>query len=174
MTVDIKTGFEKINQIIRECISREMNPNGLLSDVESFVDTYYDEGQVEEPVIWMTQHPTTTERQADISQTMELITPFEFDCGVYDNDLSNANLESQNLANRVILSILRNWLQVQSEIVPQQRMIRTITLEAYSPMGYVDVVGKSDRVPLTGVILNVHHIVNWSLCCKQLTNNNGE
>ena len=170
--VNILTGFEKINQIINTCITCEITDNGLLSDVETFVNTYYDEGQVDEPVIWITQHPTTANRQADISQTMELITPFEFDCGVYNNDLENANLESQNLCNRVILSVLMNWQTVQAELLPGKRLIRNITLQTYSPMGYVNVTGKSDRVPITGVVLNVHHIVNWSLCLKQIENNN--
>ena len=173
MTVNILTGFEKINQIINCCITREMTENGLLADVETFVNTYYEEGSIDEPVIWITQHPTTAGRQADISQTMELTTPFEFDCGVYDNDIEDANMQSQNLANRVILSVLRNWQTVQAELLPGQRMIKNITLNRYSPLGYVNVKGKSDRVPVTGVVLDVNHIVNWSLCCKQL-NNNGE
>ena len=170
--VNILTGFEKINEIINECINREMTTGGLLEDVETYVNTYYNDGQVDEPVVWVTQHPTTASRQADISQTMELTTPFEFDCGVYEVDLEDANMASQNLANRVILSILRNWQTVQSELLPQQRMIKNITLDRYSPMGYVTVTGKSDKVPVTGVILNVNHIVNWTLCCRQL--NNGE
>ena len=169
--VNILTGFEKINEIINECINREMTTDGLLEDVETFVNTYYNEGQVDEPIIWVTQHPTTASRQADISQTMELTTPFEFDCGVYDVEIEDANMKSQNLANRVILSILRNWQTVQSEKLPGQRMIKNITLDKYSPMGYVQVTGKSDKVPVTGVILNVNHIVNWTLCCRQITNN---
>ena len=168
MTVNIKTGFEKLDQIMNCCITREMTTDGLLEDVESFVNTYYEEGQVEEPVIWMTQHPTTANRQADISQTMELVTPFEFDCGVYDVEIEDANRLSQNLANRVILSILKNWQTVQSEVIPGKRMIKNITLNRYSPLGYVDVKGKSDKVPVTGVVLDIHHIVNWSMCLKQL------
>lgn len=168
--VNIKTGFEKINQIMNCCITREMTENGLLADVESFVNTYYEEGSIDEPVIWMTQHPTTANRQADISQTMELTTPFEFDCGVYEVELEDANISSQNLCNRVILSVLKNWLTVQDEVL-SKRMIRNITLDRYSPMGYVQVTGKSDKVPVTGVILNVNHIVNWQLCCQQLNNN---
>ena len=169
--VDIKTGFEKINQIINCCITREITEGGLLEDVETFVNTYYNEGQVDEPVVWITQHPTTASRQADISQTMDLTTPFEFDCGVYDVDIEDANMQSQNLANRVILSVLKNWQTVQAQVTPEQRMILNITLDKYSPMGYVQVTGKSDKVPVTGVILNVNHRVNWTLCCRQLNNN---
>ena len=168
MTVTILTGFEKINTIINCCITREMTTNGLLEDVETFVNTYYQEGSIDEPVIWITQHPTTAGRQADISKTIELVTPFEFDCGVYDVDIEDANTASQNLANRVILAVLKNWLTVQSEVIPGHRMIKNISLDRYSPLGYVPVKGKSDKVPVTGVVLNVHHLVNWSLCCKQL------
>ena len=168
MTVNILTGFKKINEIIQTCITNEMTDEGLLEDVETFIDTYYNEGQVEEPVIWITQHPTTASRQADISNTIELTTQFEFDCGVYAQEMNEANMLSQNLANRVILAILRNWQTVQAELLPGQRMIKNITLETYSPMGYVDVVGKSDKMPMTGVILNVNHIVKWSLCIRQL------
>ena len=168
MTVNILTGFEKINTIINCCITREMTTNGLLEDVETFVNTYYQEGSIDEPVIWITQHPTTAGRQADISKTIELVTPFEFDCGVYDVDIEDANTASQNLANRVILAVLKNWLTVQSEVIPGHRMIKNISLDRYSPLGYVPVKGKSDKVPVTGVVLNVHHLVNWSLCCKQL------
>jgi hypothetical protein len=168
MTVNIKTGFEKLDQIMNCCITQEMSEGGLLEDVETFVNTYYDEGNVDEPVVWMTQHPTTATRQADISQTMELVTPFEFDCGVYDVEMEDANRLSQNLANRVILSVLKNWQTAQAQAIPGKRMIKNITLETYSPIGYVDVTGKSDKVPVTGVILNMHHIVNWSMCLKQL------
>ena len=171
MTVNILTGFEKINTIINKCVSDEINPDGLLSDVETFINTYFNEGQVDEPVIWITQHPTVVEKNADISKTLLLKTPFEFDCGVYEREIEDANTSSQNLCNRVILSILKNWQTVQSEELPNNRMIRNITLETYSPMGYVQVTGKSDKVPITGVILNVYHVINWQQCCRQITNN---
>ena len=172
MTVNIITGFEKINEIMNCCITCEMTDNGLLEDVETFVNTYYNEGQVEEPVVWITQHPTTVERNADISSTLLLKTPFEFDCGVYEVEIEDANTASQNLCNRVIVSILKNWQRVQSTKTPGERMIRNIELDTYSPMGYVPVEGKSDKVPITGVILNVYHIINWNLCCRQIAANN--
>jgi hypothetical protein len=172
MTVNILTGFEKINTIINRCITDEINENGILSDVETYINTYYNEGQVEEPVIWITQHPTVVEKNPDISKTSLLKTPFEFDCGVYEKEIEDANTSSQNLCNRVILSILKNWQTIQNEILPGQRMIRNIELDTYSPMGYVNVEGKSDKVPITGVILNIYHIINWQQCCRQI--NNGE
>lgn len=171
--VNILTGFEKINTIIHGCITAEMVENGILEDVETFINTYYEEGSVDEPVVWITQHPTTVERNADISKTLLLKTPFEFDCGVYEVEIEDANTSSQNLCNRVILSILKNWQRVQASEIPNARMIMNIELDRYMPMGYVTVKGKSDKVPITGVILNVYHVINWQQCCQQLTNNNG-
>lgn len=173
MTVSIITGFEKINTIINGCITNEMVENGLLEDVETFINTYYNEGTVEEPVVWITQHPTTVERNADISKTALLKTPFEFDCGVYEVEIEDANTASQNLCNRVIVSILKNWQTVQATELPGQRMIRNIELDTYSPMGYVDVEGKSDKVPVTGVILNVYHVINWQQCQQLANQTNG-
>ena len=170
MTVNILTGFEKINTIINGCITAEMVENGILADVETFVNTYYEEGQVEEPVVWITQHPTTVSKGADISKTLLLKTPFEFDCGVYEVEIEDANTSSQNLCNRVILSILKNWQTIQNTELEGKRMIRNIELDRYMPMGYVPVTGKSDKVPITGVILNVYHMINWQQCCQQINN----
>ena len=168
MTVGIVTGMEKLYNIIIKCLEEENKENGLLEDVETIVNSYYNESHVEEPVVWVTQHPANANRQADISQTMELTVPFEFDCGVYDQDLDVSNLASQNLANRVIMSILNNWQTIQGQQLPNQRLIRNITLQTYSPVGYVNVNNKSDKVAVTGVILNVNIIINWRMCYQRL------
>ena len=172
MTVGIVTGMEKLYTIIIKCLEEENKENGLLEDVETIVNSYYNESHLEEPIVWVTQHPANANRQADISQTMELTVPFEFDCGVYDQDLDVSNLASQNLANRVIMSILNNWQTIQSQQLPNQRLIRNITLQTYSPVGYVNVNNKSDKVAVTGVILNVNIIINWRMCYQIMNNNN--
>ena len=167
-TVGFVTGMEKLYTIMVKCLEKENTSGGLLSDVETLVNSYYNESHLEEPIVWITQHPATANRQADISQTMELTVPFEFDCGVYEVDLDESNLASQNLVNRVIMSILNNWQSVQAEELPGQRLIRNITLQTYSPVGYVNVAGKSDKVMVTGVILNVNVLLNWRMCYQRL------
>ena len=171
MTVNFTDGLERVTQIMRGCIQKEIGDDGLLGDVETFIPIYHHETKVEEPCIWMTQHPTTCERQADISRTMDLITPFEFDCVVYEDDLEDSEYASQNLTTRVILSIVRNYQIVQMELF-QKRIIKNITLDTYYSVGEIQIQGKSDRVPATGVILNVTYPVNWKMCCKELNNNN--
>ena len=169
--MNILQGFEKINEVMITSLEREITTDGLLEDVESFFPCYYEDSSIDEPVLWLTQHPSRANRQADISRTMEITTPFQITSGVYEVELQDANMASQNLANRAILSILKNWQTVQSEIM-DSRTIRNITLDTYTPIGYLDVKGKSDKVAMTGVILNVNHIVNWQLCCQRI--NNGE
>lgn len=178
MSVNIVDGFEQIHTIMRTCIETEIKPGGLLEDVEMFIPIYYNEDGVDEPCIWMTQHPTTSNRQADITQTMDLTTPFEFDCVVYESELEDSEAAGQNLANRVIMAVLKNYLQVQSTVTNGKRLIKKIDLATYYPVGQVSIKGKSERVPATGVILNVVHTVNWVICCrdyqKQKDENEGD
>ena len=174
MTVNIVSGFENIYKIMKGCIEAEMTNDGLLKDVETFIPVYLDEEHVEEPVVWMYQLETTPSRQADISQTMELTTPFQFNCAFYEKEIEDANTSCQNLACRVVLSILNNWQTVQNQVLPGNRMIRNITLDRYYPLGTITVNGKSERLPVIGVRLNVNHIINWKLCCRTINQDNEE
>lgn len=166
MTVNIVSGFENLFLIMKECIETEMTDNGLLNDVETFIPVYLEEDRVEEPVVWMYQMETIPLRQADISSTMELQTPFQFNCAIYESDIEESNTSCQNLACRVVLAILNNWQRVQSNLLPGNRMIRNITLDRYYPLGTIEVNGKSERLPVIGVRLNVNHVINWKLCCR--------
>ena len=174
MTVSIVSGFENIYKVMKQSIEAEMVSGGLLESVETFIPIYLDEESVEEPVVWMYQMETTPIRQADISQTMQLSTPFQFNCAVYETDIEDANTSCQNLACRVVLSILNNWQTVQSNLLPGQRMITNITLDRYYPLGTIQVNGKSERLPVIGVRLNVNHTINWKLCCRTINDDDEE
>lgn len=174
MTVSIVSGFENIYTIMKGCIEAEMTETGLLKDVETFIPVYLDEERVEEPVVWMYQLETTPSRGADISQTMELTTPFQFNCAFYETEIEDANTSCQNLACRVVLAILNNWQTVQNTVLPGNRMIRNITLDRYYPLGTIEVNGKSERLPVIGVRLNVNHIINWRMCCRTIADEEEE
>ena len=164
---NIIVGMETLQTILAGCIEAEMTEDGLLSDVNTFKRIYLEEEHIDEPFIWMYQHETRPNRQADISRTMELATPFQFNCAVYEPELEDANESTMNLATRVILSVQRNWQTIQNQELPGQRLIRNITLETFYPLGTVDVNNKSERLPVIAVVLNVNHIIDWRLCCKQ-------
>ena len=166
MTVNIVSGFENLHKIMKGSIEAEMVQDGLLEDVETFIPVYLDEEHVEEPVVWMYQLETTPVRQADISQSMQLTTPFQFNCAVYESEIEDSNTSAQNLACRVVISILNNWQTVQATLLPGKRMISNITLDRYYPLGTIEVNGKSERLPVIGVRLNVNHVINWKMCCR--------
>ena len=164
---NIVVGMETLQTILAGCIEAEMTPDGLLEDVNTFKKIYLEEEHIDEPFIWMYQHETRPNRQADISRTMELTTPFQFNCAVYEPELEDANESTMNLATRVILAVQKNWQTIQNQELPGQRLIRNITLETFYPLGTVDVNNKSERLPVIAVVLNVNHIIDWRLCCKQ-------
>ena len=156
---NIVVGMETLQTILAGCITTEMTPNGLLEDVATFKKIYLEEEHIDEPFIWMYQHETRPGRQADISRTMELTTPFQFNCAVYEPELEDANESTMNLATRVILAVQKNWQTIQNQELPGQRLIRNITLETFYPLGTVDVNNKSERLPVIAVVLNVNHII---------------
>ena len=166
MTVNIVNGFENVYKVMKQSIEAELSENGLLHDVATFIPIYNEEERVDEPLVWMYQQETTVTKGADIGQTMILQTPFQFNCAVYEPDIEDANTECQNLACRVVLSILKNWQTQQNTLLSGERMIRSIDFDRYYPLGTIEVNGKSERLPVTGVILNVNHIINWKMCCR--------
>ena len=169
------TGLEEITETIKECIRSENVTGGLLEDVEDIITVYNNEDGVEEPAVWMVQHPTTAIKNVDLSQKLILESPFEFVCIEYDEDPEEAERKSQNLATRVAISLLKNYKPIQ--IQKGNPTIRKIEFNTYRPVGEITVQGKSEKVPVTGIILNVIHDVDWMNCCKQLQlqqNNNNE
>lgn len=170
-------GLEEITETVKECIRCENVTSGLLEDVEDIITVYNNEDGVEEPAVWMVQHPTTAVKNVDLSQKLILESPFEFVCIEYDEDPEEAERKSQNLATRVALSVLKNYRTVQ-RLNGRNPTIRKIEFNTYRPVGEISVQGKSEKVPVTGIILNVIHDVDWMNCCKQLQaqqdNNNEE
>ncbi len=174
MTVNIVSGFENVYKIMKGCIDAEMVQDGLLKDVETFIPVYTTEKNLPEPLIWMYQLETTPIKGANISQSMMLKTPFQFNCAVYETEIEDANISCQNLACRVVLSILNNWQTVQSTLLPGERMILSIDFDKYYPLGFTDVNRKSERLPVIGVRLNVNHKINWKMCCRTINNDDEE
>ena len=67
MTVGIVTGMEKLYTIMTKCLEVENTTDGLLEDVETIINSYYNESHLEEPIVWVTQHPASANRLSDLS-----------------------------------------------------------------------------------------------------------
>ena len=166
--MNILTGLEAVKKIIKECVTRENTTEGILSDVESIITVANNEEGVEEPGIWIVQHPTTiaTGSKATLSGQIKLSTTFEFVCFEYDPDPETAEIKGQNLASRVVLSIMRNFNHVQKEY--GERVIKNINFETFYPVGEVAITGKREKVPATSVVLDIEHMIDWLNCCKRM------
>ena len=167
MSLNLIKGLEEITAIIHESVRRENAENGILEDVETIITTYNNEGGVMEPAVWIIQHPTISEDKSDLSREVVLNTTFEFVCVEYDPDPELAESKGQNLATRVGISVLKNYLEVQKDR-KAPRTISRIEFKTYYPVGEVAIAGKSDKVPATSLVLDVIHRINWQNCCRKL------
>ena len=163
----IITGLESVTKTIKKCLETENVSHGLLEDVEDIITVYNNEDGIEEPGVWMVQHPTIAREKVDLRQQLKLVSPFEFVCVEYDPDPEKAEEKSQNLATRVALSVLKNYQTIQASL-GYTRTILAIEFNTYRPVGEMAVQGKAEKVPVTGIILDVVHVVNWMNCCRQL------
>lgn len=170
--MNIISSQELITTRIKECIRSEMTPEGLLSDVETFIPSYRMEEEMEEPLIWLFEHPTTiaNDKSGALSQKMYLQTPYEFVCLVYDeDDIEESEMKGKNLASRVSASILKNYLKIDSD-----RIISKIEFETLYPVGEVSIRNKSDKAPATSVRIIAKYWIDWMNCCKRKNNENNE
>lgn len=162
----------KVTQLIKNCITSEMVEGGILEEVNDFVPSYRFEDEIEEPFIGLFEHETTPVIDGTLSHKIELQTPFEFVCGVYDDeDIEQSEIKGKKLAGKVAASIAKNFKRkLDDEIIP----LRKIVLDAMYPVGTVDVVDKSEQAVATSVIIRVHYNIDWLICYKQnVGENNG-
>jgi hypothetical protein len=169
MTLNLIKGLEEITAVIHGSVAREVSIGGLLEDVQTLILTYSNEMGVIEPAVWIIQHPTIAEQQSNLSREVVLKTTFEFVCVEYDPDPEIAEQKGQNLATRVGLSVLKNFLEVQKER-NTPRTISHIEFNTFYPVGEVSITGKSEKVPATSIVLDVVHRINWNNCCKKIQN----
>lgn len=172
--MNLLTGLAAVTKIIKECVHVENVPGGILEDVQSIISVANNEEGIDEPAIWIVQHPTVPEKsaKASISRTIDLSTTFEFVCIEYDPDPETAELKSQDLAARVVLALMRNFQHVQSDY--GERVIKRLEFNMFYPVGEVAVQGKREKVPVTSVSINVLHPIDWMNCCKPKINENDE
>ncbi len=170
--MNIISSQELITQRIKDCIKEEMNPEGLLGDVETFVPSYRMDEEMEEPCVWLFEHPTTiaNDKTGSLSNKLYLQTPYEFVCVVYDDeDIEQSEMAGKNLAGRVAASIAKN-----SKKLNEDRLIHKIVFESLYPVGEVTIENKSDKAPATSVRIIAKYYIDWMNCCRKKNNNDNE
>jgi len=165
--LDFIEGPAEVTRMIKKCITSEMVPDGLLSDVETFVPTYRMDEILDEPLIWLFEHETIPAggKSGRLTGKLLITTPFEFVCVVYDDDdIEEAELASKQLACRVAVSVVKNIKRLNEN---NDTILNNLKFDALYPVGTVSVQGKSEKAPATSIRLIVEYYVDWSMCCKK-------
>ena len=150
---------------IKECIYSEMHSGGLLHDVETFIPSYRMDEPMEEPCVWLFEHPTTVadDKKGLLGGELYLQTPFEFVCIVYDDDdIEQSEMAGKNLASRVTLSIIKNIIKLNKD-----GAIKKIDFDTLYPVGEITIKNKSNKAPATSIRIIVKYYIDWMKCCKE-------
>ena len=170
--MNIVEGPAKVTQLIKDCITAEMVEGGILEEVKTFIPSYRFDEDIEEPAIGLFEHETTPTLSGTLSSKIELQTPFEFICIVYDDtDIEQSEIKGKTLAGKVAASIAKNFTsKVNGETIP----ILKPSIEAIYPIGTVDVQDKGEEAVATSIRIVISYYVDWMICYRQYNQNNGE
>ena len=150
---------------MKDCITAEIREGGLLEDVNTFVPSYRFNEEIEEPAIGLFEQETVPTVSGTLSKKIELQTPFEFVCIVYDDEsIEQSEIKGKNLACRVAASIAKNFtrLTVDGKSVP----ILKPTIEAIYPVGTVEVQDKGEEAVATSIRIRINYYVDWLVCMR--------
>lgn len=156
---------ENILEIVEDCLNYEKeSPEGLLNHVKTIIPTYNNEYGIEEPAIWIVEHPITRKSNDNLSQELTLISTMEFVCVEWDKDPKIAEKKARKLASTVALSIKRNYRRIQYEKF-NDRLIVNVLFNTLHPVGEIDVEGKTKKTPVAGIVLDFEFDVDWENYC---------
>ena len=167
--MNIIDGPANVTRLVKQCITSEMVPGGILEEVNQFVPSYRLDEEVEEPFIGLFEQETTPVVNGTLSHKIEMQTPFEFVCVVYDDeDIEQSEIKGKTLACKVAASIAKNFTRkLDDERIP----VLKPTIEGIYPIGLVEVVDKSEQAVATSVRIRINYNVDWMVCYKKQLNN---
>ena len=152
--------IENILEIVEDCINHEKESSeGILNHVKTVITVYNNEDGIEEPAIWMVQHPITLETQENIEEII-LNFPIEFACVEYDPEPKIAEKKARKLASKVALAIKKNYRKIQYQKF-EDRIIEQIKFNTLYSVGELPVEGKQEKVPVAGIVLDFEFTVDW-------------
>ena len=156
-----------VSQKVKEYLEAEHTEGGLLEDVNTIIQVSQNDAPIDEPAVWIVQHPTVlSSNKGNLGHVAELLTPFEFACFVYHPDLEESFKMGQDLATRVGVSILKNFMKNNTD-ENGQRIFTKIDFQEYLPVGEVSIEGKAEKVSATSIVFNFKHEIDWLKCCNK-------
>ena len=158
--------IEKVLEIVEDCLNYEKDtPEGLLNHVKTIISVYNNEYGIEEPAIWIVQHPITRNSNDNLSQELILNSTIEFACVEWDPNPKIAEKKARQLASKVALSIKNNYRKIQYEKF-NDRIIENVKFNTLHPVGDgIEVEGKTLKTPVAGIILDFEFTIDWTNYC---------
>ena len=168
--MNLANSVSLVPKTIKSYIEEEMKDGGLLSDVETLIPSLNNDVPVDPPAVWIVQHPTTqwANDKRNLSSKIALSVPFEFVCVEYSDDLEEAEMLGIDLASRVGSSLMKNLNKVKVDNSMPDRFFHKLEFQTLYPVGEVNVVGKSERIPATSIVFSFVYFVDWLKCNRRL------
>ena len=163
--MDVVNQTDVVTRNIKHYLEHENQENGLLEDVETIIKSYKSDEPIDTPCIWINKQETVPYDKNNLSNTQSLQTTYEFVCIDYDEDLETAQGKSENLAARVLASILRNFNKIREDENDPLRIFLKVSLKNLT-VGSIPIRGKLDGIPASSVTLDFVYSIDWLKCRK--------
>ena len=150
--------------IIKECMQKEMTPNGMLYDVNTLITTSTTKDHIETPSVWIERKGIVPINSSDFGKHMILQLPISFVCCAEDTgDVEIEEIESFSLACRCISTILKNIIPYLTNdgIGTKKVNISNMSLDRIEPTGQFEIINKSTILPASRVNLTFTIDVDW-------------
>ena len=163
--MDVVNQIDVVTRNIKHYLEHENTTDGLLEDVETIIKSYNSDEPIDTPCVWINKQETVPYEKNNLSHTQRLKTTYEFVCIDYDEDLEIAQDKSENLAARVLASILRNYNQIREDEKDPIRIFFKVDLKTLN-VGSIPIQGKLDGIPASSVTLDFVYSIDWLKCRK--------
>lgn len=161
--MDVVNQTDIVARNIKHYLEHENTRDGLLEDVETIIKSYRSDDPIDTPCVWINKQKTVPYEKNNLSNIQSLQTTYEFVCIDYDEDLEIAEDKCENLAARVLASILRNLNNIHENENDPIRIFQKVTLKEWV-VGSIPIQGKLDGIPASSVTLDFVYNIDWLKC----------
>ena len=109
--------LERVYNIIEEYLQQELVPDGLLSDVNTFLTSADTKDHIDPPLIWIEKEEITPHAYSSGDQEYLDVKVSIVCCDEVVEDIRSAENSSLNLASRCLTSIQKNTIQKSQVVV---------------------------------------------------------
>lgn len=157
----LKSPLEQAYDVIEYYFKQELEGNGILSDVNTFLTSANNKEHIDAPVIWI-EKETITSSYAQHSDSSLIDIPVNIVCcAEVEDDFQTAENASMNLASRCITSLFRNVKKPAD--LGKHITLRGFTIQSIDPNGTFEIINKTTLLPATRLQLTFHISLNWMI-----------